>query len=57
MINAVKPRVGIIMGSDSDLPRMKEAAKILDEFNVPYEVTPQPCIVLYCIAFIYYDIQ
>lgn len=30
--------VGIIMGSDSDLPIMSEAAKILDEFKVPYEV-------------------
>lgn len=32
------PRVGIIMGSDSDLPVMKDAAKILTEFNVPTEV-------------------
>ncbi|HMS32961.1 MAG TPA: 5-(carboxyamino)imidazole ribonucleotide mutase [Ignavibacteria bacterium] len=30
--------VGIIMGSDSDLPVMKQAAEILDEFNVPYEI-------------------
>ncbi|MBK7867038.1 MAG: 5-(carboxyamino)imidazole ribonucleotide mutase [Ignavibacteriales bacterium] len=30
--------VGIIMGSDSDLPVMSEAAKILDEFEVPYEI-------------------
>ncbi len=30
--------VGIIMGSDSDLPVMKEAAEILDEFNIPYEI-------------------
>ncbi|KAH6771427.1 phosphoribosylaminoimidazole carboxylase [Perilla frutescens var. hirtella] len=35
---AAAPRVGIIMGSDSDLPVMKEAAKILEEFNVPAEV-------------------
>ncbi|AFH49427.1 5-(carboxyamino)imidazole ribonucleotide mutase [Ignavibacterium album JCM 16511] len=33
-----KPLVGIIMGSDSDLPVMSEAAKILDEFNIPYEL-------------------
>lgn len=33
-----KPLVGIVMGSDSDLPIMKEAAKILDQFNVGYEV-------------------
>lgn len=30
--------VGIIMGSDSDLPVMSEAAKVLDEFEVPYEI-------------------
>ena len=33
------PLVGIIMGSQSDLKVMKEAAEILDEFNVPYELT------------------
>jgi len=32
-----EPKVGIIMGSQSDWPTMKEAAKILDELNVPYE--------------------
>ncbi len=31
--------IGIIMGSDSDLPVMKQAAEILDEFGVPYEIT------------------
>lgn len=31
--------VGIIMGSDSDLPVMSEAAKVLDEFGVEYELT------------------
>lgn len=34
-----KPVVGIIMGSDSDLPVMQDAAKILDEFEIPYELT------------------
>jgi 5-(carboxyamino)imidazole ribonucleotide mutase len=33
-----KPLVGIIMGSDSDLNVMQEAAKVLDEFNVKYEI-------------------
>ena len=33
-----KPLVGIIMGSDSDLSVMKEAALILDEFKVNYEI-------------------
>lgn len=32
-------QVGIIMGSDSDLPIMSEAAKVLDEFGVEYELT------------------
>jgi len=35
---ALTPLVGIIMGSDSDLPTMKEAAAVLEEFGVPYEV-------------------
>ncbi|WP_323780301.1 5-(carboxyamino)imidazole ribonucleotide mutase [Thalassovita sp.] len=30
-------KVGIIMGSQSDWPTMKEAADILDELNIPYE--------------------
>ena len=34
----IKPQVAIVMGSDSDLPVMQEAAKILDEFGVPYEM-------------------
>ena len=32
------PRVSIIMGSDSDLPCMKNAAKILEDFDIPYEI-------------------
>jgi len=35
----MKPEVGVIMGSDSDLPVMKEAAEILDQFEVEYELT------------------
>lgn len=31
--------IGIIMGSDSDLEVMNEAAKVLDEFKVAYEIT------------------
>ncbi|MBS1538967.1 MAG: 5-(carboxyamino)imidazole ribonucleotide mutase [Bacteroidetes bacterium] len=30
--------VGIIMGSDSDLPTMREAATICEEFSIPYEI-------------------
>ncbi len=32
------PVVGIIMGSDSDLPIMEKAFAILKEFEIPYEV-------------------
>jgi 5-(carboxyamino)imidazole ribonucleotide mutase len=34
-----KALVGIIMGSDSDLPVMKEAKEVMDSFGVPNEVT------------------
>src|SRR5919198_6109510 len=34
-----KALVGIIMGSDSDLPVMKEAKDFLDSFGVPNEIT------------------
>lgn len=33
------PLVSIIMGSDSDLPVMEEAAKILAHFEIPYEIS------------------
>src|SRR5688572_25333511 len=33
------PIVGIIMGSDSDLPVMQPAADILKQFDIPHEVT------------------
>ena len=33
------PTVSIIMGSDSDLPVMQEAARILEQFKVPHEMT------------------
>ena len=35
----MKPLVSIVMGSDSDLPVMAKAAKLLDDFGVPYEMT------------------
>ncbi len=31
------PRVGIVMGSDSDWPTMQAAAQVLDEFGVAHE--------------------
>jgi 5-(carboxyamino)imidazole ribonucleotide mutase len=33
-----QPLVGIIMGSDTDLPVMSEAAKMLEKFGIPYEI-------------------
>src|SRR5208283_1288378 len=33
-----KPIVGILMGSDSDLPVMQEAAAMLQEFGIEYEL-------------------
>jgi phosphoribosylaminoimidazole carboxylase len=34
-----QPLVGIIMGSDSDLPTLLPGARILDAFDIPYELT------------------
>lgn len=34
----VTPKVGVIMGSDSDLPVVEEVLQILDEFEIPFEV-------------------
>ncbi len=34
-----RPQVGIIMGSTSDLPVMKDAAEILEQFGIPFELT------------------
>lgn len=38
MENEAAPLVGIIMGSDSDLPTMRDAAAICERFGVPYEL-------------------
>ena len=35
----MKPRVGIIMGSDSDLPVMRDAADVLEELGESVELT------------------
>lgn len=35
----MKPAVGIIMGSQSDLKVMKQAAEFLEEMKIPFEVT------------------
>ena len=46
-----RPTVGIVMGSDSDLPVMTDAATTLERFGIPYEIrvvsahrTPQAMI-------------
>ncbi len=33
-----KPKVGILMGSDSDLPVMQKAWEVLKQFDIPFEV-------------------
>lgn len=35
----MKPLIAIIMGSDSDLSVMQDAARVLDELEIPYELT------------------
>ena len=37
--NLQSAQVGIVMGSDSDLPVMSKAAEMLDKFGISYEVT------------------
>ena len=34
-----KPLVSIIMGSDSDLSIMKQAAEVCEQFEIPFEIT------------------
>jgi 5-(carboxyamino)imidazole ribonucleotide mutase len=36
-VDARPPLVGVVMGSDSDLPVVKECLDTLEEFDVPYE--------------------
>src|ERR1700742_4139170 len=38
MTDAPQPRVGVIMGSDSDWSVMEDAAQALVEFDIPFEV-------------------
>ena len=35
----MKPKVLIVMGSDSDLPVMQETEKVLKDFRIPYDIT------------------
>lgn len=36
-VDAGAPRVGVVMGSESDLPRVKECLAVLADFGLPYE--------------------
>lgn len=38
MIEKTEVVVSVVMGSDSDLPVMEEAAKVLESFAIPYEL-------------------
>lgn len=38
-MSSIQPIVGIIMGSDSDLTVMQDAAAILKDFDIPFELT------------------
>jgi phosphoribosylaminoimidazole carboxylase PurE protein len=35
----MKPKVAVVLGSDSDFPAIQDMLKILNEFEIPYEVT------------------
>lgn len=34
----VKPKIAVVLGSDSDLPTMEEGLKVFRDFNVPFEL-------------------
>jgi 5-(carboxyamino)imidazole ribonucleotide mutase len=34
----MEPLVGIVMGSESDMPVMEKAGAVLDRFGIPYEI-------------------
>ncbi len=38
MVDKPRPLVGIVMGSDTDLPIMTDTAKTLKEFGIPFEI-------------------
>ena len=38
MIKMTRPRIAVILGSDSDLPVMEEGLKVLKDFKVPFEL-------------------
>lgn len=38
ILKIMNPKVSIIMGSTSDLPVMKKAAQVLNDFQIPFEI-------------------
>ena len=38
MMKMTRPRIAVILGSDSDLPVMEEGLKVLKDFKVPFEL-------------------
>ena len=38
MMKMTRPRIAVILGSDSDLPTMEEGLKVLKDFKVPFEL-------------------
>jgi hypothetical protein len=37
-VDTRRPLVGVVMGSDSDLPVVQHCLETLEEFDIPYEV-------------------
>ena len=35
----IKPRVAVVIGSDSDYPVIQEMVRLLEEFSIPFEIT------------------
>ena len=35
-------KVGIVMGSDSDMPIMAQAAEVLEQFGIDFEMNQKP---------------
>jgi len=38
-VSVINPKVAIVLGSDSDLPVIQDALRLLTEFGIPYELT------------------
>jgi phosphoribosylaminoimidazole carboxylase PurE protein len=38
-VSSINPKVAIVVGSDSDLPVLQDALRLLTEFGIPHEIT------------------